>query len=145
MTIVEPGSKNEGKLKLEPTSKNLKEFGVYGAVFFLSFWALKFWVFRHGSSEIFLGLSAFLLITGLFFHVILKPVFIGWVWVAGKIAWLNTRLILGIVFYGVLTPISLIRRFAGKNSMTHKFDTSANTYWVDVKKERLPANYEKQF
>lgn len=145
MPIVEPDSKHDGKLKLEPTTKNLREFGVYGSVFFLCFWALKFWVFRHGSSELFLGLAAFLLITGLLLHAVLKPVFIGWVWVAGKIGWLNTRLILGIVFYGVLTPIALIRRWAGKNSMTFPFDPSVDSYWVNVQKDRLPENYEKQF
>ena len=42
--------------------------------------------------------------------------------------WINTRLILLILFYLVILPIGLLRRLLGKDSMQRKMDKNATTY-----------------
>lgn len=37
---------------------------------------------------------------------------------------------LGILFYGVLTPIGAMMRLAGKDPLRLKLDSSANSYWI---------------
>lgn len=37
---------------------------------------------------------------------------------------------LGILFYGVLTPIGIVMRLAGKDPLRLKFDPGANSYWI---------------
>jgi len=37
---------------------------------------------------------------------------------------------LGILFYGVLTPIAIVMRLAGKDPLRLKLDRSANSYWI---------------
>jgi hypothetical protein len=47
-----------------------------------------------------------------------------------KIGWLNSRILLGLVFYGLLTPISLLMVLLGKRPLQLKFDPKAETYRV---------------
>lgn len=40
---------------------------------------------------------------------------------------------LGILFYGVITPIGAIIRLAGKDPLRLKFDPGADSYWIERK------------
>ena len=62
------------------------------------------------------------------------------------LGWINTRLILGIFFYLILTPVGLIMRLFGRDPLHRKLDRKATTYWekrgsVEFKRER----YERLF
>jgi hypothetical protein len=47
------------------------------------------------------------------------------------LGWINTRIILLAIFYGVFTPVGLVMRFfAGKHPMRHKLEPSADTYRI---------------
>ena len=37
---------------------------------------------------------------------------------------------LGVLFYGVLTPIGIVIRLAGKDPLRLKFDPAASSYWI---------------
>jgi hypothetical protein len=47
-----------------------------------------------------------------------------------KIGWVNSRILLGLVFYGMVTPISLVIRVLGKRPLQLSFDPKAETYRV---------------
>jgi hypothetical protein len=49
---------------------------------------------------------------------------------AALLAWVNTRLILGLFFYLVLTPVGVILRLMGKDLLDEKIDRSASSYWI---------------
>ena len=66
-------------------------------------------------------ISGALIIPGLLFPRILTPAYRGWMVFADKLAWFNTRVLLGFIFYGVLTPIGLIRRVLGKTVFHLRF------------------------
>lgn len=38
---------------------------------------------------------------------------------------------LGIIFFGVLTPMALAMRLVGRDTMKRRFEPSALTYWVE--------------
>jgi hypothetical protein len=62
------------------------------------------------------------------------------------LGWINTRILLGIFFYLILTPIGLIMRISGKDLIDQKIDKGAKSYWK--KRERVPfdpAQYERLF
>jgi hypothetical protein len=44
--------------------------------------------------------------------------------------WINTRLILGLLFYGLFLPFGLVMRLFGKDSMHRKWDDRVSTYRV---------------
>jgi hypothetical protein len=66
--------------------------------------------------------------------------------VAGAVGWFNTRLLLGLVFYLVLTPTALILRLFGKDLMDRSWRPELPSYWRDrPEPEYDPAQDEKQF
>ena len=52
-----------------------------------------------------------------------------WMVFASVMGWFNTRLILGIVFYLVITPIGLIMKACGK--LQYKKQINAGSNWVN--------------
>ncbi|TRZ95027.1 hypothetical protein D4R78_04875 [bacterium] len=78
--------------------------------------------------------------------VFLKPVYIIWMKLAFGLAWINTRLILFIMFYLVFTPIGLIMRIFRIDLLDRKIDKYKDSYWVKIEdKNSSQANYERQF
>jgi hypothetical protein len=61
----------------------------------------------------------------------LQPVYIGWMKFGNIMNWINTRLILGIVFYGLIFPTGLVMRIFGKDPMKRKLDDSVASYRVE--------------
>jgi hypothetical protein len=60
----------------------------------------------------------------------LKPVYIGWMKFGNMMNWINTRIILGIVFYGLILPFGLVMRIFGKDPMKRRLDNSVSSYRV---------------
>ncbi len=87
-----------------------------------------------------LGAAVLFLAAGLFFHAILRPMYIGWMKFAFVLGWINTRLILGIFFYLILTPVGLLMRLIGRDALHRKFDRKASTYW----EKREPAEFKRE-
>ncbi|MEM9315274.1 MAG: SxtJ family membrane protein, partial [Pseudomonadota bacterium] len=55
-------------------------------------------------------------------------------------------LIMGLIFFAVVTPIGLARRALGKRSLDDRFDAEAASYWVDreppgPEPEQLPRQF----
>lgn len=57
---------------------------------------------------------------------------------------ITTPLILGIVFYVVITPIALVRALLHKDSMARKLDDDVETYRV-ASKQPQRENLERPF
>ena len=53
------------------------------------------------------------------------------------LGWINTRLILFIIFYLVFTPIGLVMRLFGVDLLDKKIDKNKNSYWRRKEKVEL--------
>ncbi|MGD2075889.1 MAG: SxtJ family membrane protein [Gammaproteobacteria bacterium] len=74
----------------------------------------------------------------------LRPVYAGWMKFGQVMNWINTRVILGILFYGVFLPFGLVMRLFGRDPMHRRRDTAASTY--RVKSDNHPKdNVERPF
>lgn len=94
----------------------------------------------------FLTVSALLVLLGVFAPILLKPFHRAWMTVALLLGWIMTRVILGLFYYLVFTPIALLKRLFSKDTLGLTFDTEATTYWIEKKEqERKKDSYEKQF
>jgi hypothetical protein len=58
-------------------------------------------------------------------------VFIGWMVAAYPIGWVLGHVMLGVVFFLVLTPIALVLRAAGRDPLQRRFDTASASYWQE--------------
>ena len=60
----------------------------------------------------------------------LKPVYVGWMKFGNVMNWINTRIILGILFYGIFLPIGALMRLFGYDPMHRKLDSGLSSYRV---------------
>ena len=74
----------------------------------------------------------------------LTPLFRGWMWFAEKLGWFNTRVLLGVIYYVFLTPLSLVMRIFGKKPLQCTFDHDSPSY-REVKVHRNPDHVIKPF
>jgi hypothetical protein len=88
--------------------------------------------------------GSLLAVAGLMAPGILRQVYRGWMWVGHALGWVNTRLILGILFYGVMTPMGVLMRWMGYDPMRRGFDPDAPTYRV-VREPRPPSHMKNTF
>ena len=52
--------------------------------------------------------------------------------IAGILGWINTRLLLGIVFYLLILPIGFVMRTFGKLNYRAKLQSESSTYWIET-------------
>ncbi len=75
----------------------------------------------------------------------LKLIYRGWMKFALVLGWVNTRIILSLVYFIVMTPLAFIFKLVGKDPMCRKLST-ADSYWI--KREPKPfekGDYRRQF
>jgi hypothetical protein len=58
-----------------------------------------------------------------------------WMQLAEILGWINSRIILGLMYYGVFTPLGSIRRIMGRDPMRRR-GPAADSYWVPRSRPR---------
>ena len=67
-----------------------------------------------------------------------------WLRIGEVLGWINTRIILGIVYVLVFSPLGLVMRLFGHDTLRKKWDPSLKTYRTD-KTPRKSDHMERQF
>ncbi|MDJ0662262.1 MAG: SxtJ family membrane protein [Crocosphaera sp.] len=60
----------------------------------------------------------------------LAPIYQGWMRVAQVLAWINSRFILGLIFFLIVTPMALIMKIIKRDPLKRKFEFRLETYRV---------------
>lgn len=107
----------------------LREFALTVGIAFGVLAALLFWRERP-HYVYFIPLSGLFILLGLIVPGLLKPVRKGWMTAAAGMGWVMTRVILTVLFFGVVTPLRFIAALAGKRFLDLTIDQSAESYWV---------------
>ena len=88
-------------------------------------------LFRGQSVRIWaLATSIVLSVMAVVFPAALKPFQRVWMNIGETLGWVNSRIILSIVYYLLIVPIGAILRITGKDAMRRKFEPNAETYKV---------------
>ncbi len=128
----------------QTTTRDLRQFGLMvGGVFsVIGLWPV---FFRSESPRLWaMILGGLLIVLGTILPRSLKQVYDGWMKLGHILGWINTRIILGIIFYGLVTPMGLVMRLMGKDSMHRAFRQDAATYRV-VRTPRPRQHMRNQF
>jgi len=117
----------------------------FGVLFFVVFLIIGFYpVFNSGSPNIyFLILSTPFLILGLLNSKILTPFNKAWIKLGEFLGLIIAPVIMAIVYFVFLTPISFLVRIFGKDLLNIKFNKKKESYWIDRKKNL--GSMKKQF
>ena len=126
---------------MKPQSSNRS----FGLLFFIVFIVVGFWpVIKGETANIYLILiSLFFLIFGLINSKILTPFNKGWIKLGEILGLIIAPIIMALVYFIILTPISLIVRMLGKDLLGLKFLKKQDTYWTKRKKKL--GTMKKQF
>lgn len=125
--------------------KGLREFGlITGGILAVLFGVALPWLFDHGWPLWPWLLGGLLAGWALVWPAGLRPVYRGWMKFGAVLGWINSRIILGLMFYLLVLPAGLIMRLFGKDPMRRRFDRSAETYRV-ASKEPPPHHMRRPF
>ena len=131
---------------LGATPGDLRKFGLtVGGVFALL--ALIFFLRHRGYYWCFLVPAAPLIGLGLIAPKILKPVYLGWMFLALALGAIVSTILLLILFYLVVTPIGWLARLFGNDFLLRRWEPQAASYWHrrDVSQPRDKHELEQQF
>ena len=107
----------------------------FGVLFFLVFLLLAFWsIFKKNNFEyIFITFSLFFLILTFFNSKILIPLNNVWIKFGELLGKIIAPIIMGVIYFFIITPMGLFLRLIGKDLLNLKFDKN-KSYWVERKK-----------
>jgi hypothetical protein len=119
---------------MESKRKDLRKFGlVVGGVFAaLALYFLLRYGWTHTAGRILGAVGATLLVLAVAAPRALGPFRRVWMALAHVLGWINTRLILGIVYYVAFTLVRCGMVLLRKDPMLRRPDPKMGTYWVDV-------------
>ena len=130
---------------IKESKKDLQKFGLTVGGVLVIIAVFLFW-FEKPAAIYFAIIGALLILIGLIYAPILKPLNRLWMGLAIVLGFIMSRVILSIFFYLILTPISLLAKIFRKKFMDLKYDKSAKTYWEKRSIiHNKPIDYERQF
>jgi len=117
----------------------------FGLLFFIVFIVVGLWpVIKGEVANIYLILiSLFFLIFGSINSKILSPFNKAWIKFGEILGLIIAPIIMALVYFIILTPISLIVRMFGKDLLGLKFLKKQDTYWI--KRVKKLGTMKKQF
>ncbi len=114
------------------TKTDLRKFGfIMGGMFALIFGLIFPWIagrtLENWPIWPFIVLAVFALLATVY-PEILRPVNAIWIKIGNVLGFINSHIILGIMFFLLIFPIGLILKLFGKDSMKRKFNDKTKTY-----------------
>ena len=126
---------------------NTKEYRKFGlmmaAMVALFFGGLLPWIFNWSYSFIPWVISASLLLTALLFPKALFVIYKPWMLLGNVLGYINTRIILGIIFFVLFVPIALVLKIMNKDAMNRKLQMEEESSYWQKKTTQDKAHMEK--
>lgn len=91
-----------------------------------------------------LTLAGSLIAAALLYPPILRYPYDYWMRLGRALGWINTRILLSVLFYLIFTPVGVIRRWLGKDPMRRAFEPDAPSY-RQVRSPRPGSHMKRQF
>jgi hypothetical protein len=128
------------------TSRELRQFGlIMGAVIAALFGLLLPWLLQRPWPAWPWIVAAILWLFGLLAPAALRPVHRGWMAFGDVAGWINSRLVLGVVFFALITPLGLIRRLLGRDPMRRGSQHNLDSYRIVRDERPRPEDMERPF
>ena len=110
----------------------------FGIVFFFVFLIISLWPVANDNAlriwSIFLAIT--FLILGLMNSKLLTPLNILWFKFGMFLGFIIAPIVMGIIFFLVITPTGLIMKTMGKDLLNNKYDKKRASYWINRAKPK---------
>ena len=117
----------------------------FGLLFFVVFLIIGLWPLKNGGNLnfYFIIASVIFLILGLINSNLLTPLNKSWIKLGEILGIVIAPIVMALVYFVILTPVSLIVRALGKDLLNLKFLKEKETYWI--KRKKSLGSMKKQF
>ena len=117
----------------------------FGLLFFVVFLIIGLWPLKNGENLnfYFITASVIFLILGLINSKFLSPLNKSWIKLGEILGVIIAPIVMALVYFVILTPVSLIVRIFGKDLLGLKFLKEKETYWI--KRKKNIGSMKKQF
>ena len=117
----------------------------FGLLFFIVFLTIGLWPLKNGDNlNLYFSITSLIfLILGLLNSKLLSPLNKIWIKFGEILGIIIAPIIMALVYFVILTPVSLVVRVFGKDLLGLKFMNKQQTYWINRKKNM--GSMRKQF
>ena len=117
----------------------------FGLLFFIVFLAFGLWPLKNGENLnfYFITASVVFLLLGLINSKLLSPLNKSWIKLGEILGIIIAPIVMALVYFVFLTPVSLIVRIFGKDLLDLKFLKEKDSYWI--KRKKSLNSMKKQF
>jgi hypothetical protein len=138
--------RKEHFLMVPPSNKrDLRNFGLLMGMI-LGLIAIYLWYRTSGVWVYLGGVAGIFLTIGLILPIALRPIYVVWMLLARLLAFVNTHILLALVFYTMFLLIGVVMRLLRYDPLDRQLDSKRQSYW-DRRADTLLArdHYERQF
>ena len=135
------------QINTNPTRRQLNQFGFIWLGFVALIGVIAYFKFHSPGAARWLWVAAVAVpVVGWLVPAFMRLVFLGMSYLAWPIGFVVSHVVLAAVYFLVLTPIGLLTRLFGYDSMKKRFDPEAESYWIERSPEAVDAKrYFRQF
>ncbi len=127
------------------TPKELRDFGlIMAGMLILMFGIVLPWIFGYSTPYWPFIAAVVFAVVALIRPVLLGPVNSVWLKISDVLGWVNTRLVMGIMFFLLIAPIGILMRLFGKDTLNNKLSEKESSYRI-ITKVRDKKHLEKPF
>src|SRR2546422_9623555 len=112
-----------------PTLPSNRSFGWTFTGFFVLAGAYGLWK-GAGAQSWLLALAAVTAVVTLTRETWLTPLNRAWMKLGELLGRVVSPVVLGVIFFGIFTPVGAAMRWFGRDAMCRRFDAAARSYWV---------------
>jgi hypothetical protein len=127
-----------------PSNRMIRQFA---GLFLVVFLAMAGWRWWQGRQDVWtISLAGLAIAVGLIGQVApaaIRPLYTAWMVVAFPIGWTVSRIVLGAVFFGVVTPMAVAFRAAGRDPLRLR-RRAETSYWLPKRQPASDAEYFRQ-
>ncbi|MEX2150323.1 MAG: SxtJ family membrane protein [Steroidobacteraceae bacterium] len=91
------------------------------------------WMLWRGNrfANVAFGFAALFLVAALAYPRILRPLNIAWMHLGLLLNKVVSPIVMGVIYFGLFTPIAAVMRLRGRDVLQRKFDPARESYWIN--------------
>ena len=132
------------EINWHPSRKELRTFAII-ALLAATLVALLLWRFKGLGirwTAVIISFGTVILLSSFISLRLTRLIYLGFILATLPIGLLVSFLLFAIFFFGILTPLALVFRLIGRDTLHRKFDPDTDSYWIA---HRQPDNLDQYF
>ena len=133
-------------LPLKPSPRTLRQFAGLWILFFGGLAAWHGLVRGHERTAIVLALLAVTIgPAGLLAPALIRPIFVAWLVIGFPIGWTLSRVLLLVMFFGVMLPVAWLFKLRGRDNLRLARPAGQSSRWASKPMPGEAASYFRQY